>query len=524
MNIIKFSEFLNEKNLSIPELKKVRGGDIRGNILVKKLKENPARLPISSTKNIIVKNADVILSGITDASGNYDNDSAEKFFKQNGKYKKDVIKTFNKMYSLDDIYKSKDFGSSRGTSLGTISTRKLECIQAAFLSYRRIHNVYLNERNIDDLLNGMTDDGVYIKSEIMEKIRIPLKNIKMNDIYELQESDYGSPEYSWLINIIRTTNEVYDEIMNKTFIRELSTDEKSYTIYHNFSVSETLEKITSTYHRLLKEDPIYKSMKMNIPFVKWNPSDLWIINDLWKSDFEEELEQAKNISEMNKIMDDYFESGLVVGLSLKKTNLKGLPKVRINDIYNLPTFDYLGLTISRNPKNNKGVIVHYYNNRDEKPQSITFRNFTGEDISDICGEINGTVARYGKVSLKYINMILKKYKSPTIPISSEIKNWTEKEKIQSLLLEKIEKLNDELIYAIESKSDYEYYHITDFKKEIKERPDIGYYISKYQSLKLASILMDVDLLISNKIITDIVQYATCMRNIIFDCPQYFIVT
>ena len=155
MRIYKF----NEKNLDIKELDKRSNGEV----LIKKIKnEEPIKI-LKKRGGLTIKNDDVkvsngdeIITNITDSEGDYDSNKGKRFF-LNGRRYKEVIDDGEQQYQLNDIEKTPDFGSSRGSSAGSLDTRDVESIQCFFLSYRQNKkkeiNLQIYKREVKNLLS-----------------------------------------------------------------------------------------------------------------------------------------------------------------------------------------------------------------------------------------------------------------------------------------------------------------------------------------------------------------------------------
>jgi hypothetical protein len=129
---------ITEANIDLNDLDKPGQGGLRGDILVKKLKDeeeilfNPKSGDVSLTK---VVNSDEILPEITNDVGKYDSKNSRGFFKSGNKFKKVLLGEDDILYQLNDIEKTKDFSMKSGTSLGSVETRMVETIQCFFFSF-----------------------------------------------------------------------------------------------------------------------------------------------------------------------------------------------------------------------------------------------------------------------------------------------------------------------------------------------------------------------------------------------------
>jgi hypothetical protein len=159
-------------------------------------------------------------------------------------------------------------------------------------------------------------------------------------------------------------------------------------------------------------------------------------------------------------------------------------------------------------------------------QKLTLRSFSGDNsLSDISGELIGTKSQYGKIGLSWINRILKHNGVSTVITKNEIES------------NKTTYTNDKLKQDISVLNGM----ISDKRKETDKRiSNRSGLISKYQSLKLAEVFRSIigvkmsdhstewvvenpkhgNLLLVDKIVTEIFYYALSIENLQFECPMY----
>jgi len=150
-----------------------------------------------------------------------------------------------------------------------------------------------------------------------------------------------------------------------------------------------------------------------------------------------------------------------------------------------------------------------------RKEVMTVRSFNSARISNISGEIKGLSAQQGKISLTQINNILSKHKVETVPpiegndIYNPLTDMSEGEMrkeialINSLILQK--------------------YPDTKISRNVSSEQNIGRLYSKYQSLYLAWILMEVSETNPDKIndiIVEMFYYALSIRFDGFWTPKY----
>jgi len=122
---------------------------------------------------------------------------------------------------------------------------------------------------------------------------------------------------------------------------------------------------------------------------KWNPADIWMVSPKAKS-----IEFPTEINELNALIKKLFDNKELIGVSLKKTSV-----AKVDVLNNSPKQVYTYESVSSSPSS-KDAYIQYSNGK------IQFRTF--DDMTGFQGEIIGTEAKHGKVSLGLINKILQK--------------------------------------------------------------------------------------------------------------------
>ncbi len=175
MRLVKYDKFL-ETVLSIPLLKTPKkDGEQRGDVLVKKLKEEDPKLTLNNGEPIEIDNAKELTNAITNNKGEYDDKNAIDTFVSDKNRYLGVIKSDGEGYKLNQFRKDKDFGSSGAG----VNTRNYENLQCIFLAHKLVRpDVELTDVNIVRLLEEYNDSG----SDIAKKIHLHLPNIgKVDD-------------------------------------------------------------------------------------------------------------------------------------------------------------------------------------------------------------------------------------------------------------------------------------------------------------------------------------------------------
>jgi hypothetical protein len=105
---------------------------------------------------------------------------------------------------------------------------------------------------------------------------------------------------NWYKSFINHTNAITSVIkLNKKHKIELDSDDSS---------------IGQVIFKMLKKNHSFKQSNDN-----WNPADIWIYNSSSKSNILTELDSAESVTEFNIIMKKLFNSGDLMGISLKKS-------------------------------------------------------------------------------------------------------------------------------------------------------------------------------------------------------------
>lgn len=499
MKIKKF----NEANINLKELDKTSKDGLRGDTLVKKIKNHDRiqfKPPNEPSSDVVIKNDKVIVKKITDKKGKYNSERAKDFF-TNGRYYSNVIEgEDDEMYRLNDISKTKDFGGGGGTSLGTEATRDVECIQCLFLALRQTKG---EDSITRESVNELYDVNNRIRQDLILKIRVPI-----NITSELID------KYSnWLDSFINTANALYEVRPIFTEKKNSASDNvlsrrKKYIFYQIGYNSELTEVICKKFRS-------FKSTK-GIPIAKWTPSDIWAISTQLHRTIIRSIEECNTIEELNNKVDIFFDQKNLRGISLKK--LKTIEKTDdvklvLNKVTPVPSFDFNMVVTSKNALGSLGVrvIVNQSSSIESEniPQFMDVRTFGGQEKpGDISGEVIGESARHGKVGLtvinKNINIVAKELgiRIETIETKNELSDKTD-----SFLTSEIEKLNK--IISEKGKSVG-----TSSSKTNRAR-----LISKYQALKFAELLYN-NKRVSDVIIQKIFYYAMAIRNDAFESPKY----
>lgn len=538
MKILSFRKFF-ETNLSLGELEKNRGSEPpRGNVLVKKLL-NGEELQVGdkSIKVDKMKKGDEwvepeeAITQITNTSGFYDKYKSKSYFTKSNRYIPVFQDDDKHQYKLNQIFKNKDFGSSGpGTNV-----KNFEAIQSIFLAIK------INEPGVSLMPDTASRRfREFLQHGGMEKVKLDEK-YKINfDILEnyLKDADWAK---------------TFCEIPNKliTLRKGSFIDSRvDYIVYHTGYKGED-----SPYHILFRK---YRELAKeknfsHIHFSKWCPADVFmvmenrIISDNTKNteekivftqDFKDDVNKSIDIEELAKTCDRYFDSGILIPISLKRISKKENFQIIVNSQLgaDLPTFyidkfivgtDYQGIA-------SKISSISIWKQNLVNNHVITFDSSNTNKIQDIDGEADGKTAKHGKISFKAMMEIFKKF-ILNKKDRSEIMKFKPKTCRQIYRLvekspnknEKLLKIAEELTKKIIELSlrpelgDYVQFDKMSKGSDIKE--NTGKIISRIQSLQLVLLLMKVCTYnpnLAHNVLTKIMRYALSIETEYFLTPRY----
>lgn len=463
---------LIEANLTIQDLEK-RGRDgLRGDVLIKKIKNfEPIVIskPGEAPKDVTVTNGeDEILPEITiDGTDNYDPDGGVDFFKNGNRYNDAIEGEDEESYKLNDIQKTAEFGSSKGSSAGTVATREIESLQCLILSYRQIKRTKVDESDysiLEKLRKSEFND--YLKN-VDTEISITSEMLR---VYKSE----------WSQTFLKTANALYDK---KT--KMIRRGEKSDYLL-NKRLEYTFYQISSKNGVSLAIKEAFKRCAQSANISKWNPADIWAVSKKAEQIIIGELDRCSNIKSLNHIIDTRFDRRELVGVSLKKVSKDEEVTMIINKVTDPPKYEFISVHLSKYPFLTASLRIEAQRKSyafGDALEYMTIRSFAGSKVQNISGEIAGKSARQGKISLTKINMILEKYRIEgeegleQVPTVKEISTWSDFE-----LRTEITIINNKITGR---------YDIVKNTGRVTES-NRARLTAKYQSLYLSWILMELD--------------------------------
>jgi len=334
------------------------------------------------------------------------------------------------------LKKSEEFGGGKGSGAGAANTALAESAQAVVNAIR--YNVLGKDITAKDLTPKN-----YSKAKST--------SFTTNSVEEIESFLTSNPD--WMASSISTANKL------------ASSYPGSFEFHRG---SEFVDKINNAAKIALKE--IGGVGNIN----KWNPADIWMVSPEAKS-----IEFPTEINALNVLIKKLFDANKLIGVSLKKTS-----DAKIDVVNDSPKQEYTYESVSSSDKS-KDAYINYSGGK------IQFRTF--ENMSSFQGEIIGTEAKHGKISLGLINQLLTKSGLPQTENPNEVKNL-------------IKTPNPKFKVLFEK-------HIQgDFKNFYKEAGDDKKY-SKFLALNLIDIVSSAPKKQRNAFISSLVNYAKSQSDI-----------
>jgi hypothetical protein len=271
------------------------------------------------------------------------------------------IKTASEKIQL--IYKKKGGGGSGAGAALTKLSESSQCLYAgiAFGLGREITNADITEENAKKYSN------LYDTDEKLSKM--------LNELPD-----------DWIDSCTIGANKLWNTFRGK-----------GKFVFHRGS--KTVDRIENNFKRIKGIE------KVRMDLNKWSPADMYIISD--KFDIKC-LDEEKTILGLNQCMQERVENFTCIGVSLKK--IKRQAKIELKNVFKdmKPTREYDGYEYS-----DKSMDCYIKISGGTK---IQFRSFGGpKSLTGWQGEVKGSQANQGKISLGPVNMILKNHGFKPIP-------------------------------------------------------------------------------------------------------------
>ncbi len=287
----------------------------------------------------------------------------------------EIVSFENKKIRL--IYKLKGNKGSGGGAEATTLTESAQCLYAAI--------AFGLKRSITS--NDITPDNVK-------------KYSKLFDIDETNERILNELPDEWVESSLLGANKLFQTFKGK-----------GKYVFHRGS--KKVDKIEAAFKRVSKNE----NVRININ--KWNPSDIWMISDNFSFDF---FDKENTILGLNQVVQEKLEENILIGVSLKK--IVGSVKISVKNIF-------------RDMKTCKYYAGYEYSNKSidgyillTGGTKIQYRSFgAGDGLTGFQGEVKGSNANQGKISLGPTNLILKNHKQKTIPTDAAKRVREEPDKV-----------------------------------------------------------------------------------------------
>ena len=352
----------------------------------------------------------------------------------------------DKTITTSDLKKTADFGGGGGMRGGSELTAQAESAQCIANAIRYSSG----EITVKDITN--------------QAIQNSKSNIEVTDFdnaVNLLETNN-----SWLISSVSIANALATQFPG-SFI-------------HNRG-SAWVQKLNNIVKPLLKDEGI-KDLN------KWNPADIWMVNPS-----EMEIQWPDTLIKINALLLEKFNAGLIIGVSLKKTDKEATLKIYNDSTSPKSEYEYAGLDIR--PSHAKSYILL------KDGSKIEFRNFSG--LTGFQGELVLKKAAGGKVGY---SIIKKAFADNNITLSDPGEIKTQVEKNDPDFKAKFEKLWNS--FPELASEDFNSYY-NNSSKTLNQNE--SYRISKFLALEIANAISNSKN--QNKIISNIIGYASSQTNV-----------
>ena len=252
-----------------------------------------------------------------------------------------------------------------GSGAGAIETAKNESLQALFcaLRWNMNENLTANNWSLDAL-----------QTQYSVNCDLNPTSLWSNNIEVLL-----TVNPKWIESHIKGANLIYHKV------REINSS-KTYKFHRG---SNVVKQIENTFKRC---DKIYPGGKNFSDLNKWSPADIYIISNEFITSGLSQLTASPSLEVLNQKMQEYFDSGDLIGISLKKIE-SGDGRWSVKNHKNIPK-DVSQVSFRGLEGTFKSIDV-YVKWGTAKEDRIQFRN-TGSDLS-WQGEIKGLSAAQGKI-------------------------------------------------------------------------------------------------------------------------------
>jgi hypothetical protein len=517
-----YKSFLEEVELNLAELGKVRDNEKRGDVLVRKLKDDPS-FTTNNNKNIEVDKmkdeegnwvepSDVIDDITTD--GEYDPDKAKKYFTKGTRYEPVFKDEDGGEFRLNQFKKTKEFGSAGAGRL----VKQFESVQCIFLAIKQVFpERYLGSSNLIRFFNEFVNypsnlvhlPDVVMKEDEMRGFKID-ENL-MNDFLQ---------DPNWLETFFKIPNRLWTKTGNYIDINRV------YSIYHvGYSGSDS--PYTAIYNKYKELSKIEDFTDINI--TKYCPADVYMISIIDKDKIITDINSTETINELNAVLNKYFDTKMLVPISLKK--ISGNFKIITNSELGkeLPDFFIKSFMVGSDMRgiSSKISTTSIWKHKNDKDVDIKDRNinFDSSDTSkgqNIDGEVEGSSSRHGKVSFKAIKRIL----DSKIETGAKIQKLQTYQELSLLNIDQLKSLVRSLISTINTlrkRAEGDLIKVQPITRGSDISSNEKKLISRIQSLQVVLAIIQLHEIShkdSHDAVTKILRYALSIQTDKFDTPRY----
>jgi hypothetical protein len=539
MKISKYKHFLEEVELNLGELGKIRGDEKRGDILITKLK---SKNPTLTTNN----NKEVVIDKMKDEDGEwvepseavddittddiYDPDKAKDYFTKSGRYTPVFKDNDGDEFRLNQFKKTKEFGSSGAGRL----VKQFESAQCIFLAIKQAYpHRYLGYNNLKSFLNkfkkfiSYESNLIHLPDSVMKED--DMRGFKVDE--DLIDDFLQDPE--WIETFCKVPNKLWSTTTGK-----LDTN-KLYSIYHvGYSGTDSPYVAISNKYREISKNGGFSDINIS----KYCPADVYmisvidrdkILSDIYSVNTVDEVmddgQVKKPMDELNKVLNGYFDSKMLIPISLKK--ISGNFKIITNSELDkdLPDFFIKSFMVGSDMRGiaSKISTTSIWKHKNDKDVDIKDRNinFDSSDTSkgqNIDGEVEGSSSRHGKVSFKAIKRIL----NSKIEAGLKIQNLQSYEELSLLNIDQLKSLVRSLISTINilrRQVGGDLIKVQPITRGSDIRTNEKRLISRIQSLQVVLAIIqlhEISHKYSNDVITKMLRYALSIQTDKFDTPRY----
>jgi hypothetical protein len=517
-----YKSFLEEVELNLAELGKVRDNEKRGDVLVRKLKDDPS-FTTNNNKNIEVDKmkdeegnwvepSDVIDDITTD--GEYDPDKAKKYFTKGTRYEPVFKDEDGGEFRLNQFKKTKEFGSAGAGRL----VKQFESVQCIFLAIKQVFpERYLGSSNLIRFFNEFVNypsnlvhlPDVVMKEDEMRGFKID-ENL-MNDFLQ---------DPNWLETFFKIPNRLWTKTGNYIDTNRV------YSIYHvGYSGSDSPYTAIYNKYKELSKDGGFS----DINITKYYPADVYMISIIDKDKIITDINSTETINELNVVLNKYFDTKMLVPISLKK--ISGNFKIITNSELDkeLPDFFIKSFMVGSDMRgiSSKISTTSIWKHRNDKDVDIKDRNinFDSSDTSkgqNIDGEVEGSSSRHGKVSFKAIKRIL----DSKIEAGAKIQKLQTYQELSLLNIDQLKSLVRSLISTINTlrkQTEGDLIKVQPITRGSDISSNEKKLISRIQSLQVVLAIIQLHEIShkdSHDAVTKILRYALSIQTDKFDTPRY----